>query len=48
MFHDLPALITHLNGLNQIIQQKGGVETLTPYPVLRIMLFWYVLPVSRF
>ncbi|KAH8803671.1 hypothetical protein F5884DRAFT_511447 [Xylogone sp. PMI_703] len=40
MFNDLTSLLTHLNGLFQILQQKGGVETLNTSPVLRIMLFW--------
>ncbi|RFU24393.1 hypothetical protein B7463_g11947, partial [Scytalidium lignicola] len=40
MFNDLPGLITHLNGLVQILQQKGGIQILNPSPVLRIMLFW--------
>lgn len=39
-----PQLINiHLDGLSQILGHRGGLQSVERMPVLRVMIYWYVL-----
>ncbi len=40
MFNDVPGSKTHIDGLEAIIQRRGGLGTLNAYPAMRMVLFW--------
>jgi hypothetical protein len=41
MFNDIQGLMTHFNGLEEIIRRRGGLQALSLNPVIRMVLFWY-------
>lgn len=40
MFNDVPGSKTHLDGLEAIIQRRGGLGTLNANPAMRMVMFW--------
>lgn len=40
LVHDPVALKIHLDGLTNMLHQRGGLQTLDSNPLLRIMLYW--------
>jgi hypothetical protein len=46
MFDDRKTVLTHFNGLEEIIRRRGGLETFRSNPVLRTVIFWCVLVYS--
>lgn len=41
MFHNIHEALIHLNGLEQILRQRGGLVALRNNNVARVILFWY-------
>lgn len=41
MFNDYTGSLTHFNGLEVVIRQRGGVQSFVSNPVLRTVFFWY-------
>lgn len=41
MFNDIQGLLTHFNGLEEIIRRRGGLQALRSNPAIRMVLFWY-------
>ena len=42
MFNDSQGVLTHFNGLEELIRQRGGLEAFSSNPVVRTVIFWYV------
>ncbi|KFX97610.1 hypothetical protein V490_02708 [Pseudogymnoascus sp. VKM F-3557] len=43
MFNDINGALTHFNGVEAIIQRRGGLQCFKSNPVLRTVIFWYGL-----
>jgi hypothetical protein len=43
MFRDPGLLNVHMNGLDRILDCRGGIRSLDPNPLLRTMVYWYSL-----
>lgn len=42
MFNDSQGVLTHFNGLEELIRRRGGLGAFSSNPVVRTVIFWYI------